>query len=85
MRALHPELNALIDRGLLARAQAGEAPAFADELRAAVARGELTLAQADALGQLLGVQHAANTNATPPNNRNCCFVCRARRARRSLP
>lgn len=60
---LHPELNALIDRGLLTCRQAAEVTAFACEIHGAVARGEITLAQADALGQLLGVRHAANTNA----------------------
>ncbi len=67
MKALNPELNALIDRGLLTCRELAEVTAFAREINAAVARGEMTLPQADALGQLLGVQcaasRAANTNA----------------------
>jgi len=68
--ALHPELAALVERGLLSRAEALEIRALEREINTAVERGEMTIEQADALGQMLGVQYAANTNA--------------RRARRTL-
>lgn len=61
--ALHPELTALVDRGLLSRAEALEVEALECEINAAVARGEMTTQQADALGQMLGVQFATNSNA----------------------
>jgi hypothetical protein len=60
---LHPSLNALIDRGLLTCRQAAEVSTFASEIRAAVTRGEITRAQADALRHLLGVQYADDSNA----------------------
>jgi hypothetical protein len=63
MTALHPRLNALVDRGLLTCGQADEVTAFAGAIRDAVARGEMTATQGDTLGRLLGVRHAANTNA----------------------
>jgi hypothetical protein len=63
---LHPELNALIDRGLLTRAEAADVSALVVEIGHAVARavsrGEMTLDQAGALGRLLGVAYAQNTN-----------------------
>jgi hypothetical protein len=70
MNALHPGLNALVDRSLLTGREAADLTALASAIQDAVTRGEMTLAQADALGQLLGVRYAANTNG--------------RRARRSL-
>ncbi len=63
MKALNPELNALIDRGLLTCREVAEVTAFAREINAAVTRGEMTPAQAEALGHLVGVQCAANGNA----------------------
>ena len=59
---LHPELNALIDRGLLTRAEAADVSAVVVEIGGAVARcvarGEMTIEQAGDLGRLLGVQYA---------------------------
>lgn len=63
MTALHPELNALIDRGLLTERDATDLTALAGAIRDTVARGEMTLEQAHILGRLLGVRYAANTNA----------------------
>ena len=63
MNALNPELNALVDRGLLAGREAADLTALAGAIQDTVARGEMTPGQADTLGQLLGVRHAANTNA----------------------
>jgi len=61
--ALQPGLQSLIDRGLLSRCQAEEVTAFAGEIHDAVIRGEMTLGQADAMGQMLGVRYARGTNA----------------------
>lgn len=55
--ALQPELQALIDRGMLTRAQADEVTAFAVEVQEAVCRGEMTLRQAETMGQMLGVRY----------------------------
>jgi hypothetical protein len=57
--ALAPGLQLLIDRGTLSRAQADEVTAFAEQVDAAVSRREMTLAQAEAMGSLLGLRYAA--------------------------
>jgi hypothetical protein len=50
--ALHPGLVALIDRGVLSRADEDES--FAVELDEAVSRGDVTPSQAHTLGQMIG-------------------------------
>lgn len=58
--ALHPGLQLLIERGILSRAVSDETPevvtAFAARVDDAVSRGEVTLAQAAALRQMLGMR-----------------------------
>jgi hypothetical protein len=56
--ALHPGLQLLIDRGILARVQANDAAAFEQEVFGAVSRGEVTPSQASTMGQMLGVRAA---------------------------
>ena len=56
--ALAPGLQLLIDRGTLSRAQADEVTAFAEQVNGAVSRAEMTLAQAEAMGRLLGLRYA---------------------------
>lgn len=55
---LPPGLQALIDRGMLSRVQAEEVTLFASNVHDAVCRGEMTVSQADAMGQMLGLQYA---------------------------
>jgi hypothetical protein len=57
--ALAPGLQRLIDRGTLSRAQADEVTAFAEQVDDAVSRREMTLAQAETMGRLLGLRYAA--------------------------
>jgi hypothetical protein len=59
--ALHPGLHRLIDRGTLTRAQAAEVAAFDAEARALIAAGEMTHAQVDALGRMLGLRYVAES------------------------
>jgi hypothetical protein len=59
---LHPELNGLIDLGLLTERDATDLTALAGAICDTVARGEMTLEQARTLGRLLGVRYAANGN-----------------------
>lgn len=61
--ALHPELQQLIERGLLSRAEALEISTLAVEIDAAARRGEMTLAQAEALGQMLGLRYGESRRA----------------------
>lgn len=61
--ALHPELQQLIERGLLSRAEALEISTLAVEIDAAARRGELTLGQAEALGQMLGLRYGESRRA----------------------
>ena len=56
--ALEPGLQALIDRGLLSRAEAADINFFSSEVALAVSRGAMTPTQADAMGQMLGLRHA---------------------------
>jgi hypothetical protein len=56
--SLHPELNALIDQGLLAERAPAELTVLAGAIRKAVARGDMTCEQARALGRMLGVRTA---------------------------
>lgn len=64
--ALQPGILLLIDRGILSRASAAEtsdrATAFAAEVGGAVARGDMTLDQADTLGQMLGLRAVEPAN-----------------------
>jgi hypothetical protein len=59
--SLAPRLQLLIDRGTLTRAQAAEVAAFDAEAAALVAAGEMTHAQVDALGRMLGLGYIAES------------------------
>lgn len=61
--ALHPDLHRLIERGLLSRAEALEISTLAVEINEATRRGEMTIAQAEALGQMLGLRYGENRRA----------------------
>lgn len=56
--ALHPGLQLLIDRGILARVRANDATAFERDVVGAIERGEVTPSQASTMGQMLGIRAA---------------------------
>lgn len=61
MHTLPPEMERLVELGLMSRAEAEESDQFMDALADAVTRGEITLQQAKDLGAMLGLHDAERT------------------------
>ena len=57
--ALAPGIERLIDRGTLTSVQAAEVTAFDAAARELIAAGEMTPAQAEAMGRMLGLRYSA--------------------------